>query len=146
VSADELQRLYDELIRDHARAPRNFRVLEGAHKVEAHNRMCRDRLEVYVELTGDRITDISIQGAGCAISVASASMMTEQVKGTTIAAARELFDRLRQMLETPPGTRVDDLETLTALAGVRLFPTRIRCAMLAWEALRDAFRSQPANQ
>jgi nitrogen fixation NifU-like protein len=72
--------------------------------------------------------------------------MTEQVKGATVAGARELLDRLRRMLATPPGTRVDHLESLTALAGVRLFPTRIRCATLAWEALSDALRSDPPNR
>lgn len=144
MSNDELQTLYDGVIRDHARAPRNFRVLEHAHKGEASNRMCGDRFEVYLRLTDETIADVGFQGTGCAISVASASLMTEQLKGATVTRAQQIFDRLRQMLATPPGTRPDDLEALTALAGVRLFPTRIRCATLAWEAFRDALRSHPS--
>jgi nitrogen fixation NifU-like protein len=146
VSADELQALYDEVIRDHARTPRNFRVPEDARKGEAHNRMCGDRFEVYVRLAGETIADVGFQGTGCAISIASASLMTERVKGIPVADAVALFDRLRQMLATPPGTCVDGPEALIALGSVRLFPTRIRCATLAWEALRDALRAQPASR
>jgi nitrogen fixation NifU-like protein len=146
VTGGGLEALYQGLLLEHARTPRNFRALDGAHKGEARNRVCGDGFEVYVQLDGDRIADIAFQGTGCAISVASASLMTEQVKGTTVAGARTSIDLLLRMLATPPGTRVDDLDALTALEGVRQFPVRIRCATLAWEALREALRSQPLGR
>jgi nitrogen fixation NifU-like protein len=143
VIADGLQELYHGVILDHARHPRNFRAIDGARKGTASNRMCGDRFEVYLRLTNETIADVGFQGTGCAISMASASLMTELAKGATIADARKLFDRLQQMLATPPGQRIDDdLGALTALSGVRQFPVRIRCATLAWEALRDALPAQ----
>jgi nitrogen fixation NifU-like protein len=137
VSAD-LQDLYQEVILDHHRQPRNFGVLEGARQAEAYNRLCGDRVSVYVRVDGDVISDVSFQGTGCAISIASASLMTECVKGKTAGEARTLFGQLRQMLAGLPGAPVDGLGALTPLAGVRQFPIRVKCATLAWQALQDA--------
>jgi nitrogen fixation NifU-like protein len=142
VIASGLEKLYHGVILDHARQPRNLRVIEGALKGEASNRMCGDRFEVYLLLAGETIVDVGFQGAGCAISMASASLMTEHVKGTTVGDARTLYDQLQMMLTAPPAAAVEDLGALTALSGIRQFPIRIRCATLAWEALREAFPSQ----
>jgi nitrogen fixation NifU-like protein len=133
-----LDELYQEVILEHTRRPRNFRAIDGARKAEGDNPMCGDRLTVYVALERDAIIDASFQGTGCAICKASASMMTECVKGKTITEAHTLSDRLQRMLVTPPGAPVDQLGALTALAGVRQFPVRIKCATLAWQALRAA--------
>jgi len=137
VTAD-LDELYQQAILDHNRRPRNFGVLEGARKAEGYNRLCGDRVTVYVRVEDDVVTDAGFQGTGCAIAMASASLMTESVRGNTVADVRALFDRLQRMLATPPGTPVDHLGALTALAGVRQFPIRVKCATLAWQALQDA--------
>ena len=134
----ELQELYQEVILDHNRQPRNFRVLEGGRKAEGDNPLCGDRLTVYVRLDNDVIADISFQGSGCAISKASASLMTESVKGKTVADAELLFNRFQQMITAPPDVPVDHLGKLTVLAGVRQFPIRVKCATLAWHTLRAA--------
>lgn len=134
----DLHELYEELILDHNRRPRNFRVLEGGRKAEGYNRMCGDRFTVYVSVDEDVVTDVSFQGTGCAISRASASLMTESVKGRTVGDVSTLFTRLQQMLAAPPGAPVDHLGALAALAGVRQFPVRIKCAVLAWHALHAA--------
>jgi len=144
----ELQDLYQEVILDHNRRPRNFRVIGGAHQAEGFNPLCGDRLRVYVRLDhGGVIADVSFQGSGCAISKASASMMTESVKGKTIAEADALFDRFHRMITAAPGSPVDRLGKLTALAGVREFPIRVKCASLAWHTVNAALKgeSQPAT-
>ena len=133
-----LDELYQEVILDHTRRPRNFRVIEQARTGEGHNPLCGDHISVYVRVEHDVIADIGFQGTGCAICTASASLMTENVKGKTIPDAQALSDRLQRMLVTPPGRPVDPLGALTALAGVRLFPIRIKCATLAWQALGAA--------
>jgi nitrogen fixation NifU-like protein len=133
-----LEELYQDVILDHSRQPRNFRVIEGAHKAEGHNPLCGDRLTVYVRIEQDVIIDASFQGAGCAICKASASLMTESVREKTMTDAQTLSDRLQSMLAMPPGRPVDQLGTLTALAGVRHFPFRIKCALLAWHVLHGA--------
>jgi nitrogen fixation NifU-like protein len=133
-----LEELYQETILDHTRRPRNFRIIEGACKAEGHNPLCGDRLTVYVRIERDVITDASFQGTGCAICKASASLMTESLKGKPVADALTLSDRLQAMLAMPPGRPLDQLGALTALAGVRQFPFRIKCALLAWHALRRA--------
>lgn len=134
----EIDELYQDVILDHNRRPRNVGTLEGAPKAEGYNPMCGDRVTVYVRVEDDVIADVSFQGTGCAISQASASLMTESVKGKTAGDVRALFSRLRRMLAAPPGSPVDQLGTLTALAGVRQFPIRVKCATLAWQALQDA--------
>ena len=106
MSAD-LQELYQEVILDHNRRPRNFRALEGGRKAEGYNPLCGDRLTVYLRVEDDVIADVSFQGSGCAISKASASLMTESVKGKTVAEANALFDRFQQMITAPPDSPVD---------------------------------------
>jgi nitrogen fixation NifU-like protein len=138
----ELQDLYQEVILDHNRRPRNCRVLDGARQAEGFNPLCGDRLSVYVRLDGDVISDVSFQGSGCAISKASASLMTESIRGKTIAEADALFDRFHHMITAPPGSPVDRLGKLTALAGVREFPVRVKCASLAWHTLRAAMNAR----
>jgi nitrogen fixation NifU-like protein len=135
----DLTDLYQEVILDHNRRPRNFRVLERAtHHAEGYNPLCGDRLALFLEVDGDMIADVGFQGSGCAISKASASLMTDSVKGTPIAAARTLFERFHRMVTTPPDQEVEDLGKLSVLAGVREFPVRVKCASLAWHTLKAA--------
>lgn len=137
----ELSELYQELILDHNRRPRNFGSLPDAnHTAEGYNPLCGDRLKVYVRLEDDRIAGVSFEGSGCAISKASASLMTDAVKGQTIGDATALFDRVHAMLTTPIDRPVDasDVGKLVVLSGVREFPVRIKCASLAWHTLKAA--------
>jgi nitrogen fixation NifU-like protein len=134
----ELHELYHQVILDHNRSPRNVRVIEGARRAERSNPICGDRVTVHLQIEGDVIRDASFQASACAIVKASASLMTESVKARTVADARALADRFRQMITAPPGAPIDDLGPLTALAGVRQFPVRVRCATLPWDALQAA--------
>ena len=135
---DELQELYREVILDHNRRPRNFGALPDAnHVIEAVNPLCGDKLTLYVKVGNGRVEDISFEGTGCAISVASSSLMTERIKGQTLAASLELFDKVHGLL-TGAGEPPEDLDKLAALAGVREYPTRVKCASLAWHALKAA--------
>jgi nitrogen fixation NifU-like protein len=135
----DLSDLYQEVILDHNRRPRNFRVLETpTHQAEGYNPLCGDRLRLYVTVDGSTIADIGFQGSGCAISQASASLMTDSLKGRPVADARALFERFHRMVTTPPGVEVEDLGKLSALAGVRQFPVRVKCASLAWHTLKAA--------
>ena len=133
-----LQDLYQEVILDHNRRPRNFRVLEGGRKAEGFNPLCGDRLTVYLRVDDGVISDVGFQGSGCAISKASASLMTESMKGRSVGEATALFNRFQQMITAQPGSPVDHLGKLAALAGVRQFPIRVKCASLAWHTLRAA--------
>lgn len=134
----ELGDLYQEVILDHNRRPRNFRTLDEGRKQEGYNPLCGDRLTLYVKLEGDRIADVAFQGVGCAISKASASLMTEAVKGKTVAEARALFDRFHEMVTSSPETAAPDLGKLSVLSGVREYPTRVKCASLAWHTMKAA--------
>jgi nitrogen fixation NifU-like protein len=135
----ELTDLYQEVILDHNRRPRNFRAMDNAtRRQEGYNPLCGDRLTVYVALEDDRISDVSFQGSGCAISKASASLMTEALKGKTVEEARTLFDRFHEMVTSSAEQPAADLGKLSVLSGVREFPTRIKCASLAWHALKAA--------
>jgi nitrogen fixation NifU-like protein len=135
----ELSDLYQEVILDHNRRPRNFRRLEApTHEAEGYNPLCGDRLNVYVQLDGDVIADVAFEGSGCAISKASASLMTDALKGRTVAEARDLFARFHRVVTTPPDQPVEELGKLSALAGVREFPVRVKCASLAWHTLKAA--------
>ena len=138
----ELRDLYQETILDHGKRPRNFRVQgDGAGHAEGHNPLCGDRLTVYVRTSGERIEDVSFQGSGCAISTASASIMTEVLKGKTLAEARELFDRFHGLVaEDREG---EDVGKLEVFKGVREFPMRVKCATLAWHTLRAALDESP---
>ena len=135
----DLTDLYQEVILDHNRRPRNFRAMDQATRTqEGFNPLCGDRLTVYVKLDGDRISDVSFQGTGCAISKASASLMTEALKGKTVGEARALFDRFHDMVTSSSETALPDLGKLSVLSGVREFPTRVKCASLAWHTLKAA--------
>jgi nitrogen fixation NifU-like protein len=137
VSA-ELQDLYQEVILDHNRRPRNFRTIDEGRSAEGFNPLCGDRVTVYLKVDNGVISDISFQGSGCAISKASASLMTESVKGKTVEEAKALFERFQQMITGPAESDVGNLGKLTVLAGVRQFPVRVKCATLAWHTLRSA--------
>ena len=136
----DLRELYQEVILDHNKHPRNFGELDGADRhADGHNPLCGDRLAVYVNLVGDVIADVSFLGSGCAISKASASLMTEAVRGKTLAEAQQLFEKFHRMVTTTTAS-IDDagLGKLAVLAGVRDYPTRVKCASLAWHTLRAA--------
>jgi len=135
----DLSDLYQEVILDHNRRPRNFRVLDNpTHQAEGFNPLCGDRLNLFLKVDGDVITDVGFQGSGCAISKASASLMTDALKGHAVADARALFERFHRMVTTPPDVAVEDLGKLSAFAGVREFPVRVKCASLAWHTLKAA--------
>ena len=134
----ELQDLYQAVILDHNRRPRNHRAIEGGRTAEGYNPMCGDRITVHVRVDGDVIDDVSFRGSGCAIAKASASLMTESVKGLALADARALLERFHRMVTAPPHSPIEDLGALTVMAGVRQFPMRVKCATLAWRALRAA--------
>lgn len=139
----DLSELYQEVILDHNRRPRNFHALsQASHSAEGYNPLCGDRLTLYLKLEGDTIADVSFEGAGCAISKASASMMTDALKGRSVAEATALFDRFHRMVTTPPGQPVEDMGKLSALAGVREFPVRVKCASLAWHTLKAALNKE----
>jgi nitrogen fixation protein NifU and related proteins len=135
----DLQDLYQEVILDHNRRPRNFRELPPpARRAEGFNPLCGDRLTLYLDLEGDTIRDLSFVGSGCAISKASASLMTEALKGKTLVEAERLFERFHDMVTSSTETAPADLGKLSVLAGVREFPTRVKCASLAWHTLKAA--------
>ncbi|MBN1238210.1 MAG: SUF system NifU family Fe-S cluster assembly protein [Gammaproteobacteria bacterium] len=135
---NELNDLYREVILDHNRDPRNFGEIEDADRVvEGVNPLCGDKMTLYVKLDGDRIADVRFKGTGCAISVASSSLMTERVRGASVDESMRLYDSVHDML-TGSGAPSEDLDKLAALAGVREYPTRVKCASLAWHALRTA--------
>jgi len=138
---DELDDLYQEIILDHNRHPANFRPMPDAHRtVEADNPLCGDQLTLFLKLDGGRIADISFQGNGCAISVASASLLTERLTGATVAEAEALFETMHAVLTDAPRAADDDtdLGSLAALAGGRRYPMRVKCATLSWHALKAA--------
>jgi len=133
--------LYRQVLVDHSRSPRNFRAMgEASRKVEGYNRLCGDQITMYVRLDDDRIADISFQGSGCAISTASASLLTEAVKGKTRAEARTLFEGFRDLVTTRAPRA--PLGKLTAFSGVADYPVRVKCATLAWHALRSALEGK----
>ena len=135
----DLSDLYQEVILDHNKRPRNFRVLERpSHHAEGFNPLCGDRFDLFINVEGDRIADVGFQGSGCAISKASASLMTDAIKGRSLAEVRDLFDRFHRMVTTPTDRTVEDLGKLLVLAGVREFPVRVKCASLAWHTLKAA--------
>lgn len=137
---DELRELYQEIILDHNRNPKNFRVIENPdRRVEAYNPLCGDHYTIYMDLEGDRVTDISFQGSGCAISKASASVMSELVKGKTKEEAERLFEAFHDLV-TGKAEAEDllDLGKLAAFAGVRDYPARVKCASLAWHTMHAA--------
>jgi nitrogen fixation NifU-like protein len=141
MSADggsELQDLYQEVILDHNKRPRNFRVIEDGQKAEGYNPLCGDRVTIYLRVENGRVADASFQGSGCAISKASASLMTDSIKGKTLQEVDQLFEKFHRMITRSSDEPVDDLGKLSVLAGVRQFPVRVKCASLPWHTLRSA--------
>ncbi len=140
----DLRDLYQDVILEHSKAPRNFRALPAAdHKAEGYNPLCGDQFTVYLTLDGDTITDISFQGSGCAISKSSASMMTQALKGKTLAEAQEIFERFHNVV-TGHGGPADEAELgkLAVFSGVSEFPVRVKCATLAWHTLQAALEGK----
>src|SRR5580693_1507043 len=143
----ESRELYQDIILDHGRKPRNFHALEHpSHFAHGHNPLCGDRVTVYLELDGDKIKDVSFEGRGCAISTAAASLMTEVLKGKTLADARRLFAQFRAKVtgatpEELPESLEEDIERLEPLTGVKAYPVRVKCATLPWHAFEAALKS-----
>ena len=139
----ELTDLYQEVILDHNKRPRNFRRIDPAsHHADGFNPLCGDKLSLTMTIEGESIADVAFQGSGCAISKASASLMTDAVKGKSVEEARSLFERFHRMVTTPPDAPVEDMGKLSVLAGVREFPVRVKCASLAWHTLKAALERQ----
>jgi nitrogen fixation protein NifU and related proteins len=142
----DLRELYQDIILDHGRHPRNFRAIENpTHIANGHNPLCGDRVTVYLTLDGDSITDVSFQGRGCAISTAAASLMTEILKDKTVSDARSLFAQFHARVTGGKSTDLpeplaDEMDRLEPLTGVKAFPARVKCATLSWHALEAALR------
>lgn len=140
----ELTDLYQEIILDHHKRPRNFRAIPGCTcHAGGHNPLCGDEVEVFVQMDGGKLSDVAFQGQGCAISRASASMMTGKTKGRSAEEARMMSAQVRDMLVGPDAEPPRELGDLAALSGVRKFPARIKCAMLPWHALEAALDGKP---
>ena len=145
-SSDELRELYRELILDHARSPRHFgRLTNATHEAAGINPLCGDKLRLYLQVgTDDRIAASSFEGSGCAISMASASLLTDTIIGEPIDRAEAFFDQVtRRLTDDDPGDLDARLEKLRALDGVKEFPARVKCATLAWHALHSALNHEP---
>jgi len=142
-----LSELYQNVILEHNRAPRNYRAMpEADRKAEGHNPLCGDQVTVWVRLDGDVIRDVSFQGAGCAISKASASLMTSAVKGKSRAEVQGLFERFHQLVTGAlPSEQSETLGKLAVFSGVSEFPIRVKCASLSWHALKAALESGPTS-
>lgn len=134
-----LEALYQEVILDHNRKPRNFREIENAdRRVEGRNPLCGDQVTVWLKLDRDRVADVSFKGLGCAISKSSASLMTAAIKGKTVAESQQLFDRFHDMITGKLSEQQrEQMGSLAALGGVSKFPLRVKCASLAWHAMKS---------
>lgn len=146
----ELDELYQEVILDHNKSPRNYRAMVNANrKAEGYNPLCGDHVTVFLQIEGGIIKDISFQGSGCAISKASASMMTTELKGKSESAAHQVFDEVHKMLtgENDGDCNPEQLGKLTILSGVSKFPARVKCASLAWHTVNSALKgeTEPAS-
>ncbi len=141
----ELRDLYQEVILDHNKSPHNYREMADASRIAlGHNPLCGDKMKLYVRIEDDRVADVAFQGSGCAISKASASIMTDAVKGKTLAEAEALYGRFHDLLTGPPDVKADGagLGKLAVFAGVREFPARVKCATLAWHTLESALKGE----
>ena len=141
----ELKELYQQVILDHNKNPRNFRKMEKAnHFAEGYNPLCGDKLNIYVELEDGKIKDISFQGSGCAISKASASLMSSMVKGLPVEEAEKLFEKFQAVItgRITEEEDIDKLGKLAVFAGVREFPSRVKCASLAWHTMVAAIKQE----
>jgi len=144
--SEELRELYQEQILDHSKRPRNKREIPAAKSAEGYNPLCGDRATVYVALDGDVVKDVAFVGQGCSISTASASMMTEALKGKTRAEVDALFERFHALVTAPPDSAAQnaapELGKLAVFAGVSEFPVRVKCATLSWHTVRAAIEGQ----
>jgi len=143
----DLRELYQEIVLDHSKRPRGFGKLEGAtHSAQGYNPLCGDQLQLELRIDAGQVSDVRFTGKGCAISTASASLLTEAVRGRTLDDAHHLFERFHSAVTTPPGEAIDaeSLGKLAALTGVREFPMRVKCASLAWHTLEAAARGEDA--
>jgi len=141
----ELDELYQEIVMDHNRKPRNFRRLDGAnHMADGFNPFCGDEVKLFLIIENETVKDVSFQGSGCAISRASVSMMTDAIKGKTVEETEHLFDLFQGLLTSGEEETIDtsSLGDLEVLAGVSEFPTRVKCATLSWHTLRGAIRGE----
>ena len=139
----DLKDLYRDVIIDHNRQPRNFGALKSAnHSAEGHNPLWGDRLKLYADVQGEKLADLAFEGSGCAISVASASLMTESLKGRALSEVREYYDEVHKLLTEHDYVPKRDLGKLAALSGVREFPARVKCASLCWHTLIAALESE----
>ena len=141
----DLRDLYQEVILEHSKQPRNYRALGDAnHQAEGYNPLCGDHFTVYLKMDGETIQDVSFQGSGCAISKASASMMTQTVKGKTLAEAEKIFQQFHQLVtgRAAAGDTQEELGKLAVFSGVSEFPVRVKCATLAWHTLHAALAGQ----
>jgi nitrogen fixation NifU-like protein len=135
----DLRDLYQELILEHSKHPRNYRALpDASRKVEGFNPLCGDHFTIYLKLDGDTLTDITFEGAGCAISKSSASVMTQALKGKSKQQAEELFNRFHDLVTGKSHSTTEELGKLAAFSGVSEFPVRVKCATLAWHAVHEA--------
>ena len=146
----ELRELYQEVIIDHSKRPRNQRAIDHARHADGHNPLCGDRITVYVDVDGDIIRDVAFQGSGCAISTAAASLMSEALKGRSIEQAQRMFQRYHDLVTgklDDPLSAMEELDKLAVFAGVRDFPGRVKCATPAWHTLRAALdeRAEPVT-
>ena len=141
----DLRELYQQVILDHNKSPRNFKIIDPHnHFAEGYNPLCGDRLNIYIDLEDDKIKDISFQGSGCAISKASASLMTSMLKGKTKAEAEKIFQKFHDLIIGKLGDKpdIEDLGKLAVFAGVREFPARVKCASLAWHTMINALQGK----
>jgi len=141
----ELSELYQQVILDHNKKPRNFRVIEDANRhADGHNPLCGDQLKVYMKVENGLVEDVSFEGSGCAISKASASMMTQSVKGKTVDEAETLFDEFHKMVtgELDEENEPNALGRLKIFAGVRDYPARVKCASLSWHTMHAALKGE----
>jgi len=135
---NDLQELYQQVIIDHNHNPRNFHEIEHpSHSAKGHNPLCGDKIDIYLTIKEDIITDVSFTGSGCAISKASSSLMTEALLGKTVKEAQQLFDSVHKMIINGK-TDVDDIGKLAVLSGVHKFPARVKCAILPWHTMKSA--------
>ena len=145
---DELRELYQQVILDHNKSPRNFRKIEHAnHFAEGYNPLCGDKIDVFVDVEDGIVKDISFQGSGCAISKASASLMSSIVKGKSLEEAEKIFHRFQDLItgKIDENVSIEEVGKLAVFAGVREFPSRVKCASLAWHTMINALKEKDKN-
>ncbi len=142
--SSELQNLYQELVIDHSKRPRNFRKMDDATAhADGYNPLCGDRVSIFLKMDGDRVADASFQGSGCAISTSSASLLTEALKGKTRAEVEAVFQAVHKLVtEGSAGSGQDKLGKLAVFSGVSKYPARVKCASLAWHTMKAALQSE----